>query len=364
MAQGLIIDHSCTDPGEFPDSVMTQIRESLVVAYNHTSHGSQLVSGMDALRRYPPCDSRYEFSEEPAPSTLEFHDRPIPGVPDLSQGDYIDEHGVTPWVTSTREFLDSPANGDINVVIWSWCSINGHNIERYLENMELLVAEYGFGGSSSRSRTSPVTFVFMTGHAEGQGEDGFIYQANQEIRDHCVTHDRVLFDFADIESFDPDGIYYYDLPMWDNLDYGTEGGNWAVEWVQDNPLHDLTLLASGAGMPDYDGCLYCAHSDNPAEAKINCVLKGAAVWYMLARITGWNPEGESPLAQIELLSADLVRLEWSRLLPGQVYLIEESDNATLWSPLATFLADGTTETVELGIAPGTRRLFRVRMETR
>jgi hypothetical protein len=63
---------------------------------------------------------------------LDLDDSGIPGCPDLSQGDWID-------------------------------------------NMELLVAEY-----------PDVDFVFMTGHAEGQGEGGFIYAANQQIRQHCI----------------------------------------------------------------------------------------------------------------------------------------------------------------------------------
>ena len=97
--------------------------------------------------------------------------------------------------------------------MWSWCSINGHNIARYLDNMEILVSEYPV-----------VTFVFMTGHAEGQGEGGFIHTANEQIRQHCDDYGRLLFDFADIENYDPDGAYYYDLPMWDDLGLQPGGG--------------------------------------------------------------------------------------------------------------------------------------------
>ena len=122
----------------------------------------------------------------------------IPGEkPDLSQGDFIGGNGVTPWATATRTLLDNSANSHINVIMWSWCSIDGHNAQRYVDNMELLVSEY-----------PAVTFVFMTGHAQGQGEnlyddpqsngDGHVHYNNELIRQHCIDNERLLFDFADI----------------------------------------------------------------------------------------------------------------------------------------------------------------------
>ena len=204
-AAAVIIDHTCTDLSQIPDAEIEQAKSNLHIAYQHTSHGSQLVTGMNALKNFPSFGTKYEWSDDGS-AGLDLDDYGIPGCADLSQGDWIDGNGVTPWVTATRNLLDNPANYHVNVIMWSWCSINGHNITRYLENMELLVAEY-----------PNVDFVFMTGHAEGQGEGGFIYAANQQIRQHCIDNDRILFDFADIESYDPDGNYYYDKPMWDDF---------------------------------------------------------------------------------------------------------------------------------------------------
>ena len=69
--------------------------------------------------------------------------------------------------------------------------------QRYVDNMELLVSEY-----------PAVTFVFMTGHAQGRGEnlyddpqsngDGHVHYNNELIRQHCIDNERLLFDFADI----------------------------------------------------------------------------------------------------------------------------------------------------------------------
>jgi len=278
-AEAIIIDHNCTDLSQIPDEWIENAKSDLYIVYQHTSHGSQLIAGMNALESFPSFGSKYEWSDGGAAGALDMDDFGIPGCADLSQGDWIDENGVTPWVTATRNLLDDPANSHVNVVMWSWCSINGHDITRYLDNMEILVAEY-----------PDVSFVFMTGHAEGQGEGGFIHTANEQIREHCLDNDRILFDFADIENYDPDGNYYYDKPMWDDLDY-TPGhaNNWGAEWCDDNDGSELEQLTTGDGVDEYYGCGHCAHSGSARDRNtINCVLKGRATWWMLACLAGWS----------------------------------------------------------------------------
>ena len=323
-ADAIIIDHNCTNLSEIPDEWIEAAKSDLHIAYQHTSHGSQLITGMNALENFPAFGSKYEWSDS-GTSGLDLDDYGISGCADLSQGDYIDGNGVTPWVTATRNLLNNPANSHVNVIMWSWCSINGHNAQRYVDNMEILVSEY-----------PDVTFVFMTGHAQGQSEnlyddpqangDGHVHYNNELIRQHCIDNERILFDFADIEAYDPDGNYFWDQAMYDTLAYS--GGNWGIEWCDSNVGSELEQLTTGNNVDGYSGCSSCAHCGSAGAGNtINCVLKGRGTWHTMARLAGWDG-GQKPVCgdvtgEGEVDTTDLVLLLKHCVNPAGNPLVQE-----------------------------------------
>lgn len=253
----IIIDHTCTDLQRVPIAAIERAKATLRVAFGHTSHGSQIVSGMNALRKSQPA--LFGFGQGGG-RDLFFLDRTPSG--DLGNPDR------RAWAQRTRELLNGSGK-DLNVVLWSWCGqVSGASekeIQLYLDLMNELETEF-----------PSVRFVYMTGHLDGSGKEGNLHRRNEQIRAFCKTNNKILFDFADLESFDPDGrVNYMELHARDNCDYTEDGvvKNWADEWLKKNPGHGLALPSSAA------------HS-----RPLNGALKGRAFWWMLARLAGWNGE--------------------------------------------------------------------------
>ena len=56
----------------------------------------------------------------------------------------------------------------------------------------------------------------MTGHTDGSGLTVSSHVRNQQIRDYCEANGKILYDFEDIESYDPDGTYFGDRNVTDS----------------------------------------------------------------------------------------------------------------------------------------------------
>lgn len=251
--EALIIDHTCTDVSQIPECWINKAKAEFGISYGHTSHGSQIVSGMKVLMYQ---SNLYYFGEYRSKKMLSFYDH-------SPQDDLGNPDRIT-WAKRTRDLLEA-GWGDTNIIIWSWCgqvsNADEEDINTYLRLMNQLEVDYPH-----------VTFIYMTGHLNGGGEKGNVNIRNNQIRDFCKQNNKILFDFADIESYDPDGNYFLNKGADDNCNYWVNGirKNWAEEWCNANPGKCPTCS--------------CSHSKS-----LNCYLKGKAFWWMIARLAGWSP---------------------------------------------------------------------------
>lgn len=251
-----IADHTSTKLALIPTANIEQAKNKLHIAYGHTSHGSQIISGMQGLIDFK--GTLYSFNNGGTNGSLDLRDRPFSGANDLGNPNR------TAWATATRNYLNE--HGDINVIIWSWCgqvsSATEENINTYLNLMSELEQEF-----------PNVKFIYMTGHLDGSGVEGNLNIRNEQIRNFCKENKKILYDFADIESYDPDGQVNYmslnadDGCNYDSDDNGSRDANWAIAWQN-------THTEGG----DWYNCS-SAHSQ-----PLNANLKAYAAWQLWAKL--------------------------------------------------------------------------------
>ena len=274
FSQAVIINHNNTKILQIPEVAIQAAKQNLHIAYGHTSHGSQLIDGMNGLIAFMngkgSTNNLYAWNNGGTGGALDLHDGAMDG-----------DVGYFPaWVNNTRSYLGAPnasngrgtgANADVNVIIWSWCgqvsSLSQNSmISNYLAPMTQLETDY-----------PGVKFVYMTGHLDGSGAGGNLNLRNEQIRTYCKDNNKILYDFADIESYDPDGkVNYMSLMANDNCDYdsdnnGSRDKNWATEW-QNSHVVNVDWYKSSA-----------AHSQ-----ALNANLKAYAAWWLWASLAGWN----------------------------------------------------------------------------
>lgn len=162
---------------QIPDSAIIQAKNSRHIAYGHTSHGSQITTGMSGLPAFKEgqggTDDLYDWNNGGTNGALDLHDG-------FAEGD-LGNPDRTTWADRTRTYLDNTANSDVNIVMWSWCCLASTHIpgdiQLYLDLMVALETEY-----------PSVVFVYMTGHTDGGGLDGNLHLRNDLIRNHCYLN--------------------------------------------------------------------------------------------------------------------------------------------------------------------------------
>jgi len=242
--EGPGVDHNCTVLSSIPQQWIDAVQSDLRLHYAHTSHGEQLIVGMERIE-----DSNPAYSVAIGYSSLPTEAGALCIFDGQNGETYIGPElfWETPeGINMTRAVLDE--NPTINVCMWCWCTqLNWYSqeeVQNYLTAMNTLEAEY-----------PGVTFVYMTGNAQAEGEEGYNrFLRNNQIREFCENNNRYLFDFADIDC-------------WYGTDYHT---------------YNYQDMAIPSEHPHYYG------DEAGHTTYSSCENKGVALWWLLAQIAGWN----------------------------------------------------------------------------
>lgn len=249
FAGSYVIDHLNTDLTAIHDTWIDEAQDIIKLHYAHTSHGSQLTTGLTRIEADPAYNVEIGYMDLPsANNALNVFDGQENGT------------SITPdlyWQTAagmeyTRAVLDN--NSSINVSMWCWCNeldtYTEEQVQAYLDSLSVLEDEF-----------PDVTFIYMTGNAQETGAEGYNrYLRNQQIRQYCADNEKVLYDFADLDAWwlNPS------TQLWEQSTYNYNG--------IDIPTENDQFHGDEAGHTTYE----------------SCDQKGRAVWWLMAILAGWE----------------------------------------------------------------------------
>jgi len=267
--EGFVINHLNTDIADIPDAYITAAKASLHIGYGTASHGSQIVFGMAGIDTFLGTGTKYAANNGGSGGALDW--RAYVGnfgglnIATSIELDHVQSTCHTCWDTATRTYL--PAHPEVNVIMWAWCwgLTDGTTWAiDYLARMEQLELDF-----------PNVTFVYMTGRTMAAGAYVTGDQVgNAYIRNYCIANNKVLYDFNDIESYDPDGVLYGypkvqdEAGAYDSNADGVRDSNWMTAWQTAHP-------------GQWFNC------ESPHSQPITANQKAYAAWHLWARLAGW-----------------------------------------------------------------------------
>lgn len=234
-AAAIIIDHNCVDLSVIPDSYLPKAA-ALRMLMRHASVGDGINWGLDCLAGSKPTQSA--CSGFP------------PGKYD--RGNWrLENRGNPGWKAKVDDLVAQAASraGDFDVFTMKFCYIDAlgssqPDWEYFRSRMEQLEADYP--GKKFVWWTIPLT-------RDGQpGTDLF----NAQVRSYCAANGKILFDIADMECHEPNGVKLTNAQ-----------GNEVISQNYTKEIHAGHL--------------------NP-EGRVRVV---SAMWHLMARLAGWQQPG-------------------------------------------------------------------------
>lgn len=158
-ADTILVDHRYTDIHAIPDYWLEQAKK-LAVHYAHTSHGSQVLSGLEWLEQRDP---RFNVDIQASGDVTLPGDTTALRVYDGNN--YPGNTYITPdmfWETSDglEHTRSVAATGWFDLSLWTWCGQMSYysdaQVLQYMDALEGLDAQY-----------PDVDFIYYTGHTDG-----------------------------------------------------------------------------------------------------------------------------------------------------------------------------------------------------
>jgi hypothetical protein len=243
----LIIDHTAIDGfARIPTTVINTVKNNFKIHYAHTSHGSQLISGLMALDQAqypflvtvsttPQFDSRSNFIQMYDGTPLGTY-----ATPDF----YWD--GQT-GINATISTLNTLIPKGLTTTAFMWCTqldtADAAYVSRYLAQMLAFQTQY-----------PNLDVILMTGNAQATSYNRAL--RNDQIRQFAVANKMTLYDFGDLDS-------------WYN---GTQ--QTCTDGTHNFPCEHAAYKPN-------EVC--CGHTND-----LNMHNKALAFWYLAARLSGWN----------------------------------------------------------------------------
>ncbi len=310
---GIVADHSVIDQfDQIPDHYIQEVKKMLVNIPGE-SHGRGYLYGVEQVAQQSPAfAANTKWSGAPEEYTdqhLRVH-RPIwfdagwgmTWLPSAGEEEIWTSDEAVTGINNNFSYSANTLGNNIDAFLWGWCwDMGGTTPTGTILDSEYHVhwggrhvvgslgdqGVWGLDDEDTQQLGAMVsmddylraidkynadnpntTAVFTTGPGDYNGERGYaVFLKNQHIRNHVAqSDDRVLFDYADILAHDADGIQ--NTTTWNDTAFG------------DSHTYERMLTAYRV---EWDGGNGSAHISQEASVRL-----GKALWWMLARIAGWD----------------------------------------------------------------------------